>query len=152
MSLTMIVRDEEKNLSSCLESVRGVFDEIIVVDTGSKDRTIEIARSFGASVFAFEWIDSFAAARNEALSHAKGDYAFWLDADDVVEPRELEKLRALLATLTRPAVVDAEPGIEAVSPSPALRAPSPHRGEGEPDTRTPGFGERPAAYVVSLRV
>ena len=72
VSLTMIVRNEEKNLSTCLESVRGVFDEIVVVDTGSTDRTIEIARSFGAKVFEFAWIDSFAAARNEALSRATG--------------------------------------------------------------------------------
>ena len=99
VSLTMIVRDEENNLSHCLESVRGTFDEIVVVDTGSTDRTVEIARSFGAKVFEFEWVDSFAAARNEALSHATGDYAFWLDADDLVEPRELEKLRALLGRL-----------------------------------------------------
>ena len=95
VSLTMIVRDEEKNLSTCLGSVRGIFDEIVVVDTGSTDRTIEIARSFGAKVFEFPWVDSFAAARNEALSHATGDYAFWLDADDVVEPVEREKLQAL---------------------------------------------------------
>jgi GT2 family glycosyltransferase len=86
VSLTVIARDEENNLPRCLESVRGVFDEIVVVDTGSTDRTIEIARSFGAKVFEFAWVDDFAAARNEALSHATGDYAFWLDADDVVEP------------------------------------------------------------------
>ena len=96
VSLTMIVKDEENNLSNCLESV-AALDEIVVVDTGSTDRTIEIARSFGARVFEFAWVDSFAAARNEALSHATGDYAFWLDADDVVEPDEREKLRALLA-------------------------------------------------------
>ena len=78
-----------------------IFDEIVVVDTGSKDRTVEIARSFGAPVFEFPWVDDFAAARNEALSHATGDYAFWLDADDVVEPVEREKLRALLGGLTR---------------------------------------------------
>ena len=95
----MIVRDEEKNLPHCLESVRGMFDEIVVVDTGSTDRTKEIARAFGAKVFDFAWVDNFAAARNEALSHATGDYAFWLDADDVVEPGELEKLRALLRRL-----------------------------------------------------
>ena len=77
----------------------GVFDEIIIVDTGSTDRTIEIARSFDAQVFEFPWVDSFSAARNEALSHATGDFAFWLDADDVVEPRELEKLRAILGRL-----------------------------------------------------
>ena len=99
VSLTMIVRDEEKNISHCLESVRGLFDEIVVVDTGSTDRTVEIARSFGAKVFDFVWVDSFSAAQNEALSHAAGDYAFWLDADDVVEPGEREKLRELLGRL-----------------------------------------------------
>ncbi len=95
----MIVRDEEKNLPHCLESVRGVFDEIIVVDTGSVDRTAEIARQFGARVFDFVWVDDFAAARNAALARATGDYAFWLDADDVVEPPERAKLVALLAGL-----------------------------------------------------
>ena len=79
-------------MPQCLESVRGLFDEIVVVDTGSADRTKEIAREFGAKVFDFVWIDDFAAARNEALAHATGDYVFWLDADDVVEPAEREKL------------------------------------------------------------
>src|SRR5207253_1218124 len=92
----MIVRNEDMNLSSCLESVRGVFDEIVVVDTGSTDRTREIACAFGAQVFEFAWVDDFAAARNVALSHATGDYAFWVDADDVLDPPEREKLRALL--------------------------------------------------------
>jgi glycosyltransferase involved in cell wall biosynthesis len=96
VSLTMIVRDSEADLPRCLESVRGIFDEIVVVDTGSTDRTREIAEEFGARVFDFPWIDDFAAARNAALSHATGDYAFWLDADDVVDPPEREKLRALL--------------------------------------------------------
>ena len=99
VSLTMIVRDEEKNLPHCLESVRGIFDEIIVVDTGSIDRTAEIARSFGAKVFDFVWVDSFSAARNEALAHATGDFVFWLDADDVVEPGEREKMVELLGAL-----------------------------------------------------
>ena len=94
--LTMIVRDEEDNLPKCLESVRGIFDEVVVVDTGSVDRTVEIAREFGARVFAFAWIDDFAAARNEALAHATGDYVFWLDADDVVDPPQREKLQTLL--------------------------------------------------------
>ena len=102
VSLTMIVKNEQENLPTCLASVEGIFDEIVVVDTGSTDRTKEIAREFGAKVFDFEWIDNFAAARNEALSHATGDYAFWLDADDVVEPEEREKLVALLAGLKRP--------------------------------------------------
>ena len=102
VSLTMIVKNEQENLPTCLASVEGIFDEIVVVDTGSTDRTKEIAREFGAKVFDFEWIDNFAAARNEALSHATGDYAFWLDADDVVEPEQREKLVALLAGLKRP--------------------------------------------------
>ncbi len=95
----MIVRDEEKNLPRCLGSVRGVFDEIVVVDTGSVDRTREIAREFGARVVEFAWVDDFAAARNVALDHASGDYAFWLDADDVVEPDQRQKLVALLEGL-----------------------------------------------------
>jgi tetratricopeptide (TPR) repeat protein len=99
VSLTMIVRDEEKDLPRSLESVRGVFDEIVVVDTGSKDRTIEIARSFGARVFDFVWVDDFGAARNAALALATGDYAFWLDADDLIEPAEREKLVGLLDEL-----------------------------------------------------
>ena len=93
VSLTMIVRDEEANLPHCLESARGIFDEIVVVDTGSVDRTQQIARAFGARAFEFAWIDDFAAARNAALSHATGDHAFWLDADDVLDPPEREKLR-----------------------------------------------------------
>jgi glycosyltransferase involved in cell wall biosynthesis len=95
----MIVKNEENNLPHCLESVRGLFDEIVIVDTGSVDRTKEIAREFGAKVFDFVWIDNFAAARNEALSHATGDFAFWLDADDVVDPIEVEKFRSILHQL-----------------------------------------------------
>ena len=92
----MIVRDEQDNLPRCLASVQGLFDEIVVVDTGSKDRTVEIARSFGARVFDFVWVDDFAVARNAALARATGDYAFWLDADDLVDPPERVKLEALL--------------------------------------------------------
>ena len=67
-----------------------VIKEIIIVDTGSEDRTVDVARSFGAKVVHFDWVDDFAAARNVALAHATGDYVFWLDADDLVEPRERE--------------------------------------------------------------
>ena len=79
----------------------GFFDEIVVLDTGSKDRTIEVARSFGARVFDFVWVDDFAAARNAALARAKGDYAFWLDADDLIEPSEPRGLEELLQRLRR---------------------------------------------------
>jgi glycosyltransferase involved in cell wall biosynthesis len=99
VSLVMIVRNEQENLPRCLESVSGLGDEIIVVDTGSTDRTIEIARSFGARVFDFPWVGDFAAARNAALARATGDYAFSLDADDVVDPQERTKLGALFRRL-----------------------------------------------------
>jgi glycosyltransferase involved in cell wall biosynthesis len=99
VSLTMIVRNEEHNLADCLASVRDLVDEIVVVDTGSTDRTKEIARNFGARVFDFPWIDHFAAARNEALRHATGRWIFWMDADDRVDDENRARLRTLLASL-----------------------------------------------------
>ena len=128
ISLMMIVRDEEENLPHGLESVRDVFDEIVVVDTGSTDRTFEIARSFGARAFDFVWVDSFSADRNEALSHTTGYYAFWLDSDDVVEPPEKEKLLALLAALARPAGAHTESGDLTVGHSGGDGTPAQRRG------------------------
>ncbi len=84
ISLCMIVRDEERVIGACLESAKPFFREIIVVDTGSTDRTVEIARAAGARVEHFEWCDSFSAARNESLKYAKGKWIFWMDADDTL--------------------------------------------------------------------
>lgn len=84
ISLCMIVRNEERVLAACLESARPFFKEIIVVDTGSTDATVEIARSFGALVHAIVWPDSFAAARNESLQYATGKWVMWIDADDTI--------------------------------------------------------------------
>jgi glycosyltransferase involved in cell wall biosynthesis len=80
----MIVRDEERTLGRCLASVRGAFDEVVVVDTGSRDATREVARAHGALVYEFEWVDDFAAARQFAFDRATCDWVAWLDADDVV--------------------------------------------------------------------
>jgi glycosyltransferase involved in cell wall biosynthesis len=99
VSLTMIVRDEERNLPLCLQSVRGLFNEIVIVDTGSQDRTKEIALQFGARLIDFAWNDDFATARNISLANACSDYVFWLDADDLLDPPETKKLQALLKTL-----------------------------------------------------
>lgn len=96
VSLAMIVRDEEANLPSCLDSAAGLFDEVVVVDTGSADRTIAVATSCGARVGHFIWCDDFAAARNASLDLATGDYVFWLDADDRIEPAERPRIRQLL--------------------------------------------------------
>ena len=82
VSLCMIARDEQEHIPGCLESVRGLVDEIIVVDTGSADRTAETARSSGARVFSFPWTGSFAEARNESLRRATGDWIIFLDADE----------------------------------------------------------------------
>lgn len=99
LALCMIVKNEEDVLARCLESVRGVFDEIVVADTGSTDKTPEIARTFGAKVVEYPWRWDFAAARNFAFSHATADYLMWLDADDVLEEGERAKLLALKAAL-----------------------------------------------------
>ncbi len=99
VSLTMIVKNEEENLGACLASVADLVDELIVVDTGSTDRTVEIARRLGARVFHFPWVDSFAAARNEALQHATGEWVFWMDADDRLDGDNRERLRRLVTEL-----------------------------------------------------
>ena len=82
ISLCMIVKNESHNLHRCLQSVQGFVNQIIVVDTGSEDNTVEIARSYGAEVHFFEWCDDFAAARNHSLSFATGDWILILDADE----------------------------------------------------------------------
>lgn len=105
ISLCMIVRNEEKSLAQCLRSIVAAVDEIIIVDTGSCDRTKEIARTFTDQVFDFKWIDDFAAARNFAYAQASKDYILWLDADDVVAEEERRKIITLKKTL--PGDVDA---------------------------------------------
>lgn len=100
IALCMIVRDEEANLGRCLESVRGVVDECVVVDTGSRDGTRELAREAGARVLEFAWCDDFSAARNHALAGASSDWVLVLDADEqLVSP----DARALLLAFARTA-------------------------------------------------
>jgi tetratricopeptide (TPR) repeat protein len=98
ISLCMIVKDEEALLPYCLASVREIVDEIIVVDTGSADRTIEIAQQFGAVVYPYPWQNDFAAARNESLRHAQGDWILVLDADETLLPDCVADLRAVIAS------------------------------------------------------
>ncbi len=99
VSLTMIVRNEEANIGACLGSVADLVDEVIVVDTGSTDATREVAARCGARVFEFPWCDHFAAARNESLRHASGEWALWLDADDRLDEENRTKLKALFEGL-----------------------------------------------------
>ena len=99
VGLAMIVRNEEANLPACLESVRGLFDQTVIVDTGSTDATVKIARRYWADVFRFEWCDDFSAARNFGLDRVRTDYVFRLDADDRLPPGQRKRLKRLLAGL-----------------------------------------------------
>ena len=96
ISLCMIVKDEESFIAQCLESAKDVVNEIIVVDTGSTDKTVEIAESYGAKVHKFKWTNNFSDARNEALKHATCDWILILDADEVLDPENKHNLRQLI--------------------------------------------------------
>lgn len=99
VSLCMIVRNEEAVLARCLDSVADLADEIVIVDTGSNDRTKEIAARYTDRIYDFEWVDDFAAARNYSFSLATQDYVLWLDADDCLKERDYAKFKALKETL-----------------------------------------------------
>jgi glycosyltransferase involved in cell wall biosynthesis len=96
LSVCFIARNEEKNLPRALASVRDVADEIIVADTGSTDHTVKISQESGAIVCHFPWRDDFSAARNFAISHARGDWILWMDADEELLPESAAELRASL--------------------------------------------------------
>ena len=95
ISLCMIAKDEEKNIAHAIDSVKDVADEIVVVDTGSADRTKEVARQKGAKVVGFRWDGDFSAARNESLKHATKDWILVLDCDEVIAREDLPKIREL---------------------------------------------------------
>ena len=97
ISAALIVRDEEKFLAGCLDSLDGLVDEIVVVDTGSTDRSKEIAAAQGAHVFEHQWRDDFAEARNYAIDRALGDWILYIDADERVRPYDRGRLERELA-------------------------------------------------------
>ncbi|WP_019639589.1 tetratricopeptide repeat-containing glycosyltransferase family 2 protein [Paenibacillus fonticola] len=99
ISLCMIVKNEEDTIARCLASVQNIVDEIIIVDTGSSDNTIEIVSEFTPNVYHFQWIDDFAAARNFSFSKAAMDYILWMDADDVLSEENGLKLLLLKNSL-----------------------------------------------------
>lgn len=84
ISLALIAKNEEKNINRLLDSVEGCFDEIILVDTGSTDKTVEIAKERGCQVHLFDWVNDFSKARNYAFSKCSKDFIMWLDLDDVL--------------------------------------------------------------------
>ncbi len=100
LSLCAIALNEEVALPQCLSSVAGVVDEIVLLDTGSSDRTPEIARSFGARVYNYKWCNDFSAARNEALKYVQGDWVLVLDADEVLRPEIVPSLKQVIKNET----------------------------------------------------
>lgn len=100
ISLCMIVKNEEAHIARCLDSVAGLVEEIIIVDTGSTDRTTEIASGYTSKVYLYPWKDDFSDARNYSFSKASMDYCMWMDADDVLEETEKDKFLQLKQTLS----------------------------------------------------
>lgn len=97
LSICLIVKNEEQHLPQCLASVQSIADEIIVVDTGSSDRTVPIAKKYQAKVFHFQWCDDFSKARNYAIAKAKGQWILMIDADEVLEQAAIAVLQAVMA-------------------------------------------------------
>ncbi len=100
ISLCMIVKNEEDVLARCLNSVQDLVEEIVIVDTGSTDKTREIAQTYTKHVYDFAWQDDFALARNFSFSKATMDYCMWLDADDILLENDRQEFLKLKASLT----------------------------------------------------
>lgn len=108
LSLCMIVKNEERCILRCLESVKDIVTQFIIVDTGSTDRTIPLIESFKekypsleVQIHSFTWVDDFSAARNFALDHAKGEYIFTLDADEYINPSDINQFKKLKKSLLK---------------------------------------------------
>lgn len=101
ISLAMIVMNEEKTIERCLNSVVEIVDEIIIVDTGSTDSTKELCSKYTDKIYDFQWIDDFSAARNYSYSFATKDYILWLDADDILLPKDIVKFLELKTSLSK---------------------------------------------------
>jgi len=97
----VITKNEEKNIARCINSYKDIVDEIILVDTGSTDNTVEVAKNLGAKTYYYEWNNDFAAAKNYALSLAKGDWIIFLDADEFFAEGHCYNVKKYIALLHR---------------------------------------------------
>ncbi|MBX3042507.1 MAG: glycosyltransferase [Candidatus Kapabacteria bacterium] len=100
LTLCMIVKNESQNLPNCIESARHIVDEIIIIDTGSDDNTIETAKSFNCQVYNFQWNNDFSSARNESLKYAKGKWILYLDADEIIEISDIYRFRQFIINMS----------------------------------------------------
>ena len=97
LSVCMIVKNEQDFINNCLNSIQAAAHEIIIIDTGCSDKTIEIARQFNVKVFPFQWVDDFSAARNEALKQATGKWILQIDADETLDSASLEEIKQIIS-------------------------------------------------------
>ncbi len=104
LSLCMIVKNEEQFIEGCLESVKNVADQIIILDTGSTDKTVEIAKKYNVEVHYFKWCDDFSKARNESIKYATGDWILWFDADERLMPVSKLQLQKEMTTEKKPVI------------------------------------------------
>lgn len=102
LSVCMIIKNEQDFLDGCLRSIQDVADEIIILDTGSTDKSLDIARKYKAKIHTFDWIDDFSTARNESIRQASGDWILWLDADERLLPESVPELKKLLKPESKP--------------------------------------------------
>lgn len=100
ISCCLIVKNEERVLARCLDCIRRIADEIIVVDTGSSDKTIDIAKRYTSKIYEFPWVDDFSKARNFSFSKATMEYIYVADADEVIQEEEIKRFLALKETLS----------------------------------------------------
>ncbi len=100
ISLCMIVKNEEMHIARCLDSVAKLVDEIVIVDTGSTDKTVEIVSNYTSNIYSHSWTDDFSDARNYSFSKASMDYCMWMDADDILEETQQDKFLQLKQSLS----------------------------------------------------
>lgn len=122
ITLSMIVKNEEKYLADCLASVQDIVDEIVIVDTGSTDKTIEIAKEYGAKILNFKWVNDFSAARNYALDNSLGDWILYLDADERLSPDSKAELKRLTMGIKKEAYFCIVDNIDEIGHRAALMA------------------------------
>lgn|SRR5574344_1146276 len=99
ISVCMIVKNEEKVLVRCLDCVKKIADEIVIVDTGSTDKTTEIAKKYTQKVYYLKWQDDFSFARNFSIQMCTCDYIMWIDADDTISKKNIDKINKLKETM-----------------------------------------------------
>ena len=117
ISLCCIAKNEAHNLPVLFKSIEGCFDELILVDTGSTDDTVEKAKELGFKVFYFDWVFDFAKARNYAFSKATSDYVMWIDLDDSLsDANAFRKWRDEIMPIRKIAVIVAARMLEGFQP------------------------------------